>query len=108
LGYVIISSNNEPVGIEEQAMDKDPMWFFDAAPEDYKNFRKQALPVEREYLELRVLLRDAEKVLRDEPENEYNQAKVRYLKNRLKDLEEQYPWLVSGLLPEYGLWGVPH
>jgi hypothetical protein len=95
-------------GIQEQAMDEDPMWFFDEAPEDYKNFRQKALPLEREYLELRVLLRDAEKVLRDEPENDYNQAKVRYLKNRLKDLEEQAPWLVSGLLPEYGLWGVPH
>lgn len=89
-------------------MDEDLMWFFDEAPEDYKNFRKKALPVEKEYLELRVLLRDAEEALRDDPEDEYNQAKVRYLKKRLKDLEEQAPWLVSGLLQEYGLWGVPH
>jgi hypothetical protein len=89
-------------------MDEDLMWFFDEAPEDYKNFRKMALPLEREYLELRVLLQNAEKVLRDQPENEYIHAKVRYLKKKLKDLEEQAPWLVSGLLQEYGLWGVPH
>jgi hypothetical protein len=89
-------------------MDEDLMWFFDETPEDYQNFRKKALPIEREYLELRVLLRDAEKVLSDEPQDEYNQAKVRYLQQRLKDLEGQAPWLVSGLLQEYGLWGVPH
>ena len=56
----------------------------------------------------RILVRDAEKALQAEPGNEYNQAKVRYLKMRLKDLEEQAPWLVSGLMIEYGLWGMPH
>jgi len=89
-------------------MEKDPMWFFDDPPEDYKYFRKKAIPLEREYLELRTILRDAEKALRAEPEDEYNQTKVRYLKKRLKDLEEQAPWLVSGLMVEYGLWGTPH
>jgi hypothetical protein len=89
-------------------MKKDPMWFFDDPPEDYQSFRKKALPLEREYLEIRTILREAERALRAEPENEYNQAKVRYLKMRLKDLEEQAPWLVSGLMIEYGLWGGPH
>jgi hypothetical protein len=89
-------------------MDRDPMWFFDDPPEDYKYFRKKAVPLEREYLEIRTILRDAEKALLAKPENENNQAKVRYLKKRLKDLEEQAPWLVSGLMIEYGLWGGPH
>jgi hypothetical protein len=89
-------------------MDKDLMWFFDEAPEDYQDFRKKALPLEREYLELRKVLQEAEKARRADPEDEYNQAKVKYLHQRLKDLEEQAPWLVSGLLQEYGLWGTPH
>jgi hypothetical protein len=89
-------------------MEKDPMWFFDDPPEDYKNFREKAISLEKEYLEIRTIFRDAEKALLAEPENEYNQAKVRYLKKRLKDLEEQAPWLVSGLMVEYGLWGTPH
>jgi hypothetical protein len=96
------------IPLKEQTMDKEPMWFFDDPPEDYRNFREKAISLEREYLELRTILRDAEKALRGEPENEYNQAKVRYLKKRLKDLEEQAPWLVSGLMIEYGLWGGPH
>jgi hypothetical protein len=89
-------------------MGKDLMWFFDDPPEDYRSFRKKAISLEREYQEIRTILRDAEKALQAEPGNEYNQAKVRYLKMRLKDLEEQAPWLVSGLMIEYGLWGMPH
>jgi hypothetical protein len=89
-------------------MAKDLMWFFDDPPEDYRSFRKKAVSLEREYLEVRTILRDAEKALLAEPENQYNQAKVRYLKMRLKDLEEQAPWLGSGLMIEYGLWGMPH
>jgi hypothetical protein len=94
--------------MEKQAMDQDLMWFFDDTPEDFRDFRQKALPLEREYLEIRRLLREAEAALRAEPENEYNQARVTYLKKRLKDLEEQAPWLVSGLLQEFGLWGNPH
>lgn len=89
-------------------MDKDPMWFYDDPPEDYKNFRKEAQVIEKEYLELRVLLKAAEDDLKAEPENENLQARVRYLTKRIKDLEEKAPWLVSGLMLEFALWGTPH
>lgn len=89
-------------------MDKDLMWFFDDPPEDYKKFRKEAQLIEREYLELRVLLRDAQNDLQAEPQNENLQAKVSYLQQRIKSLEEKAPWLISDQLKEFDLWGVPH
>jgi len=89
-------------------MDKDLMWFFDDPPEDYKKFRKEAQLIEQEYLEQRVLLRDAESDMRAEPQNENLQAKVKYLQKRIKSLEEKAPWLISGQLKECDLWGVPH
>jgi chromosome segregation ATPase len=89
-------------------MDEDLMWFYDDQSEDYKTFRKEAQALEKEHLELRQLLQEAEKNLQAEPENENFQAKVRYLTKRIKGLEEKAPWLASGLLLEYALWGVPH
>jgi hypothetical protein len=89
-------------------MDNDLMWFFDDQSEDYKNFRKEALALEKEYLELRQLLGAAEASLQAEPDNENFQAKVKYLTKRIKGLEAKAPWLASGLMIEYGLWGVPH
>lgn len=89
-------------------MSQDPMWFFDKQPEDFRTFRKEARALEREYLELRQLLQAAENNLEAEPANENLQAKVRYLKKRIKGLEEKAPWLTSGLIIEYALWGVPH
>jgi len=89
-------------------MDRDLMWFFNDQPEDYRNFRKKAQALEKEYLELRQLLQTAEAKLRDAPDDENYQAKVKYLTKRIKDLEEKAPWLTSGLLAEYALWGVPH
>jgi len=87
---------------------KELMWFFDEPPEDYQNFRKEALALEREYLELRQLQQAAEKNLQAEPDNKNFRVKVEYLTKRIKGLEEKFPWLTSGLLPEYALWGVPH
>jgi hypothetical protein len=88
--------------------DQDPMWFFDEQPEDYKTFRKEAQALEKEYLELRKLLAEAENNLKAEPDNENFQAKVSYLTGRIKGLEEKAPWLTSGLMFEYALWGTPH
>jgi len=96
------------IGRPDMDQDHDPMWFFDDQSEDYRNFRKEALALEREYLELRQLLVAAADHLRAEPDNEHFQAKVKYLTKRTKDLEEKAPWLTSGLMLEYGLWGVPH
>jgi hypothetical protein len=84
------------------------MWFFDEPTEDYKTFRKEARALEREYLELRQLLQAAENNLAAAPADENLQAKVSYLKKRIKGLEEKAPWLTSGLMIEYALWGVPH
>jgi hypothetical protein len=89
-------------------MDEDLMWFYDDQAEDYRNFRQEAQAVEREYLELRQLLRTAEDNLQADPDNANFQAKVRYLTKRIKGLEEKAPWLASGLMIEYALWGVPH
>jgi hypothetical protein len=89
-------------------MDQEMMWFYDDQSEDYKNFRREALALEREYLELRQLRRTAEENLQAEPGNENFQAKVRYLTKRIKGLEAKAPWLTSGLLLEHALWGVPH
>jgi hypothetical protein len=83
-------------------------WFYDEIPEDYRVFRRHATPLEREYLELRILLRDAEAALRDDGENERLQAQVKYLKKRIGDLEGKHPWLAEEIAKEIGLWGVPH
>jgi hypothetical protein len=88
--------------------DRDPMWFFDEQPEDYKIFRKETQALEQEYLEVRKLLAEAENNLKAESDNENFQAKVRYLTGRIKGLEEKAPWLTSGLMLEYALWGTPH
>jgi hypothetical protein len=58
-------------------------------------FRDEALAVDKEYYDIRVLLRDAQEELRGDPRNEDLTARVRYLAWRLKDLEEQFPWLLA-------------
>lgn len=88
--------------------DQDLMWFFDEQPEEYKNFRKEALAVEKEYSELRTFLAEAETRLKAEPDNEDFQAQVRNISSKIKNLEEKSPWLTSGLMMEYALWGTPH
>ena len=89
-------------------MDQDLMWFYDDQSDDYKEFRQKAQALEREYLELRQLLRRAEENLQADPDNEDFQAKVDYLTKRIKGLEEKAPWLTTGLMMEYALGGVPH
>jgi uncharacterized protein (UPF0305 family) len=86
------------------------MWFFDEAGElqDYQALRRQVRPLEREYLELRVLLRDAATALNMKPQDEYLEAKVKYLTKRCQDLEEKNPYLLAELPLEVALFAPPH
>jgi hypothetical protein len=86
------------------------MWFFDEAGElqDYQALRRQTRPLEREYLELRILLRDAAAALKSKPRDEYLQAKVKYLSKRCQDLEEKHPYLVAEFPIEVALFAPPH
>jgi hypothetical protein len=70
-------------------------------------FHKEYQQVEREYLELRILLRDAENDLRAAPEDERVRVRVYYLQRRLEDLEGKYSWIASGKPPEIAFWVSP-
>ena len=86
------------------------MWFYDEAGEmkDFQDLRKDIRRLEKEYLEIRILLRDSDEALRADPGSEYLQAKVKYLKKRLKDLGKLAPRLSSDVPLEIALWGTPH
>jgi hypothetical protein len=86
------------------------MWFYDETKEmeDYQRLQKEIRAVEGEYLELRVVLRDAQEKLRAEPESQEFQVKVQYLEKRLQDLEKKYPWLAWDSPIEVALFSPPH
>jgi hypothetical protein len=86
------------------------MWFFDEAEdlEEYQAFRQEASRLEKEHLELRVALRDAEAALRSDPENEDLRSRVKELEQKLEKLVQRAPWLTSDIQIEYALWGPPH
>lgn len=86
----------------------EPMWFYDEVDELWQNFREESRQTEREYSELRVALRDADMGLRTSPADEYLQARVKYLRKRLEDLEKRAPWISAEVPIEILLWGVPH
>lgn len=71
-------------------------------PEEYVLFRRiweyrnSVQHLEREYLDLRILLRDTEAALRPDPENQELKERAAYLKSRLNDLESRYPWISTG------------
>ena len=71
-------------------------------PDDFEliewiyNYRRRVQHIERDYLDLRIRLRDAEADLRSDSKNRELKEKIAYLKERLKDLEDQYPWISSG------------
>ena len=60
------------------------------------NYRRSIQHIEREYLDLRVRLRDAEADLRSDSQNRELKAQVDYLKGRLKDLESRHSWISTG------------
>lgn len=86
------------------------MWFYDEAGEmeEYRSVKKEVQALEREYLELRVILRDAQQALKGEPQHEHLQAKVTYLEKRINHLEEKYPWLTWDTPIEVALFSPPH
>ena len=65
-------------------------------PEEYVLFRiawqhrNSIQHLEREYLDLRIQLRDAETDLRSDPQNNELMSRAEYLKDRIKDLEKIY------------------
>lgn len=86
------------------------MWFYDEAEEmaEYQRLQKQIRAVERDYLELRVVLRDAQEALRTDPHNQEVQSRVQYLEKRIQDLEKKNPWLLWDSPPEVTLFSPPH
>ena len=86
------------------------MWFYDEAGEmeAFQALRKEIRSLEKEYLELRKLLSNAEQALRSDPDSQYLKAKVLYLKKRINDLDKKAPRLSSDVPLEYALWGPPH
>ena len=86
------------------------MWFYDEANEmeEYQILKKQVRIVEGEYLELRMVLQDAQKALNLDPHSEQIQVKVKYLEKRIKDLEEKNPWLSWDTPIEVALFSPPH
>ena len=75
-------------------------------PDDFEliewiyDYRRSVQHIEREYLDLRIRLRDTEADLRSDPKNRELKAKVDHLKSRLKNLERRHPWVSTGRLPE--------
>jgi hypothetical protein len=86
------------------------MWFYDEAGEwtEYQDLKREVRRLEGEYLEIRFLLRDAEKAFRTDPDNDYLKAKVKYLSKRLLDLEKKAPRLSSDVPLEIALFTPPH
>ncbi|MGB6010400.1 MAG: hypothetical protein WBI57_03910 [Desulfobacterales bacterium] len=64
--------------------------------ENIFKYRSSIQHLEREYLDLRICLHDAEADLRSDLKNRELKEKIDYLKGRLKDLEDRYPWISSG------------
>ena len=64
--------------------------------ENIYKYRRSIRHLEREYLDLRIRLRDAETELRSDSKSRELKAKIDYLKGRMKDLEDRYPWISSG------------
>lgn len=89
-------------------MPNEPMWAYDDPEAMWQAFREDARDIEREYLELRRALRDAEEALRADPGDEHGNASVEYLRRRLSGLEKLAPWLTAETPVEVLLWGVPH
>jgi len=86
------------------------MWLYDDAQEmqEFKILRQEVKRLEKEYLDLRILLRDTEAELRSDPDNEYLKAKVKYISKRIKDIEKKGPRFADDHPLEISLFGPPH
>jgi len=86
------------------------MWFYDEAGElpEYQATREEVRRLEREYLEVRCILNEAEMALRGHPGDEYLGAKVRYYTKRLRHLEAKNPRLAADCPIEVSLFSPPH
>jgi hypothetical protein len=86
------------------------MWLYDDCNEmkEFQILRGEIKRFEKEYLDLRIQLRDTVSDLRSDPESEYLQAKVKYLNKRLKDIEKKGPRLAADYPLEISLFGPPH
>jgi hypothetical protein len=96
--------------IQEERLKRhsEPMWFYDDPGEEWYVFRKETGQVEREYLELRQALRDAELALQSDPGGESLTSRVNYLRTRVEGLEREHRWIATEVPIEMLLWGVPH
>ena len=86
------------------------MWLYDDVQEmqDFQTLRREIKRLEKEYLDIRIQLRDTEADLRSDPDNEYLKAKVKYLNKRQKDIEKKGPRLADDYPLEISLFGPPH
>jgi len=86
------------------------MWIYDDAKdtEEFRLLRGEIRRLEKEYLDLRIQLRDTEVDLKSDPDNEYLKAKVTYLNKRLRDIEKKGPRLATDYPLEISLFGPPH
>lgn len=86
------------------------MWFYDDAGEmaEYQSVKQRINALEREYLELKDVLRDARQALAATPGDAYQQARIKYLEKRLSHLEEKNPWLTWDTPVEVALFSPPH
>ena len=86
------------------------MWIYDDAKEteEFELLRGEVKRLEKEYLDLRIQLRDTETARRSDPDNEYLEAKVKYLYKRLKHIEIMGPRLASDYPLEISLFAPPH
>ena len=86
------------------------MWLYDDIQEmkDFQALRHDIKRLEKEYLDLRIQLRDAEAGLRSDSDDEYLKAKVKYLNKRIKDLEQKGPRLAADHPLEIALFAPPH
>ena len=86
------------------------MWFFDEAAEmaEYQAVREEVRRLEREYLELRMVLQEAAVALTNNPEDENLQAKVQYYQKRVRDMEALNPRFAADSPIEVSLFLPPH
>jgi len=84
------------------------VWFYDEGWDEVLAFRKEAQLLEKEHLELRVALREAEAALRADPGNRELRGRVEELKRGLEEVERRAPWVSYPVPLEVLLWTDPH